>query len=370
MSPIFQGFVRLRKHLFGRQAIFGTAVPASRAYPFAGVPDINRNWTDPEIGAGSLDPVAPPSTVAPDLTASLTAPSLGYNSISAMLSAFFGGNVVPSGGGTAQTWPFDPASTSVDDPEIYTYEFGDDVLDDWYQLRDGILESVEFTGSEGLGPISASMSWRFGSWGSTGSTDNPVDVGSGDTVPTAGLDVDPSEVLMYLKDMALYVDSDATDIFNAANKIRYALHTFTMRLTHEVDQKRTAEGSQTFDLSGYGPGARAIELELTLAKTDDTVGTGSESDAWMSDVAVDRFVGLRFVSTALAESPSTFYGADFSMPMRYYTRSEGESGQNTVIVLTGHAFYDPPLGSRDFGGGFSASVFNTLAEADLGLVGS
>jgi hypothetical protein len=368
--PVFQGFVRLRKHLFGRQAVFGTAVPASRAYPFTGVPDVNRNWTDPDVSTGSLDPVAPPYTVAPDLTAPLTTPSLDYNSLPAMLSAFFGGNVIPSGAGTAQTWVWDPASTTVDDPDLYTYEFGDDVLTDWYQFRDGIIESLEFTGPEGLGPISASMSWRFGSWGSTGSTDNPPDMASGDSIPTAGLDVDTSAVLVYLKDMAIYIASDATDIFNDANKISDALHTFVLRLSHEVDQKRTANGTQTFDLAGYGPGARTIELESTFAKTADTVGTGSESDAWMSDTAVNRYVGLRFVSTALAESPSTFYGWDWAMPMRYYTRTEGESGQNTVIVLTGHAFYDPPAGSGDFGGVVETTVVNTLAEEDLGLVGS
>jgi hypothetical protein len=33
VSPI-QGFVRLRKHQFGRQGVFGTKVAATRAYPF------------------------------------------------------------------------------------------------------------------------------------------------------------------------------------------------------------------------------------------------------------------------------------------------------------------------------------------------
>ncbi len=368
--PVFQGFVRLRKHQFGRQAVFGEAVPASRAYPFTGVPDVNRNWTDPDVSTGSLDPVAPPYTVAPDLTAPLTTPSLDYNSLPAMLSAFFGGNEVPNATGDSQEWHWTPASTSVDDPDVYTYEFGDDVLDDWYQFRDGILESVEFTGPEGLGPISASMAWRFGFWGSTGSTDNPPDAASGDAIPTPGLDVDPAAVLVYLKDCAIFIASDASDIFNAANKVSDALHTFTLRLSHEVDQKRTANGTQTFDLAGYGPGARAIELETTFAKTDDTVGTGSESDAWMSDDAVNRYIGLRFISTAITDG-STPYGWDWAMPARYYTRTEGEIGQNTVIVLTSHAFFDPEVaGSGDFGGVVDTTVVNTLAEEDLGLVGS
>ena len=54
------------------------------------------------------------------------------------------------------------------------------------------------------------------------------------------------------------------------------------------------------------------------------------------------------------------------MPMRYYTRTEGEVGGNSVIVLTGHAFYDP----TDLDGVFTSEVVNTLADADLGTIGS
>jgi hypothetical protein len=50
------------------------------------------------------------------------------------------------------------------------------------------------------------------------------------------------------------------------------------------------------------------------------------------------------------------------MPMRYYTRTEGEIGGNTTVVLTGHAFYDPGL----FTGVFDSVIVNTLAETGLG----
>lgn len=361
--PVFQGFVRLRKHQFGRQAVFGTSVPATRAYPLAGVPDVNLNWTDPDVSTGSLDPVAPPYRVAPDLTAALTDPSLAYNNLPILLSAFFGGAEAPTGGGTAQTWTFEPASATVDDPDVYTYEFGDDVLTDWYQLRDGLLESVEFSGPEGLGPITTSQTWRFGNVASTGATDSPVD----GTVPTPGLDVSTSDAIVYLKDMGIFISSDPTTL--AANQILNALHSFTLRLSHEVDQKRTADATQSFELSGYGPGARSIELECTFAKTADTVGTGSESDAWISDQAVDRYAQLVFTSTVMAESV-TPYSWVVTLPLRYYTRTEGESGQNTVIVLTGHAFYDPAGSGDHLGGVFQSTIVNTLTEADLGLIGS
>ena len=367
MSPI-QGFVRLRKHQFGRQAVFGTNVAATRAYPFTGVPSNDLAWTDPEIDTGSRDPVASPYRGPSELTASLTANALDYNSLPAMLSAFFGGAIVPSSSITAETWSYDPASTTVDELDPFTYEFGDDVVDDWFQLGDGVLESVEFTGPEGLGVLTATMSWRFGSFASSGSTDFPTGASGDPDVPTAGLDLDTNATYVYLKDMGIYIASDPADL--DSNQITDALHTFTLRLSQEIDLKRFANGDQSFDIDAYGPGARTIELECTFAKTDDTVGTSSESDAWMSAQAVNRYVSLRFASEVDAES-GVPYSWDWTMPMRYYTRTEGEVGGNTTVVLTGHAFYDP-VGSGS--GGLNAvvltEVVNTLTEAELGIVGS
>lgn len=359
MSPI-AGFVRFRKHQFGRQDVPGTKVPATRAYPFKGTPSVELNWTDPEVDVGSRDITAPPFRGASDLTETLDDPSLAYNSLPLMLSAFFGGDVAPTGGGTAKTWTFDPASLTVDDPDLYTYEFGDDVLTDWYQFGDGILESVEITGPEGLGPVTASMTWRYGSVSSTGSTDSPVD----GTVPTPGLTVDTNAALVYLKDMGIYIADTVAGL--GAGQVLQALHTFVLRLNQEVDQKRFADGDQSFDIDAYGPGARTIELECTFAKTADTVGTGSESDHWLSDEAVTRYVELRFVSKVLAQSPSTFNSWDVVIPMRYYTREEGDIGGNTTVVLMGRAFFDPD----DLEGIFQSTIVNTLTEAQLGLAGS
>jgi hypothetical protein len=360
-----QGFVRLRKHQFGRQQDFGTAVAATRAYPHSGTPDRDLGWTDPDVDVGSRDPVSAPYKGPSDLSANLTSSALCYNDIIKIFSGFFGGAEVPTGGGVAQTWTFDPASTTVDEIDPYTYEFGDDVLTDWDQLGDGIITDFEISGPEGLGVLTSSETWRFGSYASSGSTDLP----DNPTVPTPGLSVAINDAYIYLKDGAIYIDSDASDIFNAANKISDALHTFTLRGTQEVDDKRFANGDQSFDIDAYGPGKRGIELECTWAKTADTVGLGSESDAWTSDTSINRYVGLRFISKVLAESPSTFYSLDISFPMRYYTRTEGEVGGNTTVILTGHAF-DDEQGSGAFGGVFNAVVVNTLTEAELGLIGS
>lgn len=349
------GLVRLRRHQFGRQASFGTKVPTTRAYPFSGTPDNNLNWTDPEIDAGSLDVVAAPYRTSPDLTAALTDPSLRYNSIPLLMCGFFGGGVTPTPDGTAFRWAWAPASVSpLDEPDVFTYNFGDDVRDDWFENGDGILETLELTGPEGLGPITTSMGWRFGSTSSTGSTDSPAS----DMPYLDALTPDPNEVMVYLKDMSIYIASDPYDLDTA--QILDALHSFTLRFGGDVDQKRYANGTQSFDVQGYARATRTIELEATFAKTDDIVGIGSESDSWMSDDSVDRFARLSFVSPTEA-SAGVPYSFDLSFPMRYYTRAEGESGGNSTVVLTGHAFYDPD----SYTGVLVSEAVNTLDGADL-----
>lgn len=359
MSPI-QGLVRLRKHQFGRQAVFGTKVPATRAYPFSGVPDVDLSWTDPEVDEGSLDPVSAPRREKPVLGASLNDPQCAYNSLPLLLSAFFGGEVTPTGGGTAKTWPYTPESETVDPIDVFTYEFGDDVLTDWYQFGDGILTTVEFTVPDGLGAVTVDQTWKFGSVSSTGSTDSPVD----GTVPTPDLSVEKNPALLYGKDLAVYIADSVAGL--GAGQILDAFHGGIIRLNREVDEKLYANGDQSFDTDAYATATRALEFVYRFAKTDDTVGTGSESDAWMSDQAVDRVARFIFTSTTVAQTPSTFHTWTVTAPIRYYTREEDAIGGNTIVVLTAHAFFDP----EDLDGVWDSTVVNTLTEADLGEVGS
>ena len=162
-----QGFVRLRKHQFGRQSAWGNAEPATRAYPFSGVPSVNLNWTDPEGDFGSLFPIAAPHREAPDITASLNAPVVNYNDLPLMLAGVFGGDERPTGSGTSQMWAWTPAALTADDFDLFTYEFGDDVTTDWYQLTEGIITQLTFNGPDNLGPVSASMNWLFAQVAST-----------------------------------------------------------------------------------------------------------------------------------------------------------------------------------------------------------
>lgn len=353
------GLVRLRKHQFGRQDTFGTKVAATRAYPFKGVPSVDLQWTDPDVDVGSIVATVAPQRGIGAFTAALTDPQLAYNNIPLLMEGVFGGNVNPTGG-AIETWTHEPSPVEpLDDASDFTYEFGDDVVDDWYQLGDGILDSVEITGPEGLGALTTSMTWRFGSASSTSSTDSPVT----GTVPTPSLDVDQNPALVYLKDMGLYIASTQAGL--SGGQILNALHTFALTISQENDDKRFANATQSFDVSDRSRTGYAVELALTLAKTDDTVGTGSETDAWFSDDAVDRYIRLDFVSTKII-SGATPYSWRVDMPMRYYTRTEADSAGNAVIVLTAHAFYD----SDELAGFFKSIVKNSLHAADLGSAAS
>jgi hypothetical protein len=164
--------------------------------------------------------------------------------------------------------------------------------------------------------------------------------------------------MVYLKDGLINIASDPDDL--ATSQISDALHAFTLRITKELDLKRYANGDQLFNIDAYGVASRSIELECRFAKTADTVGTGSESDAWFSDTSVNRYIQMIFESTELAHTAIP-YRWDFTAPMRYYTREEDAVGGNSIIVLTAHAFYD----SADLEQVFDTNVINQVDEADL-----
>jgi hypothetical protein len=351
MPVTLAGFVNRRKHLFGRQAAFGTRVAAKRAYAFKGVPDINPNWVDPDVDVGSIDWVVAPHREAPTYTATLTIPQLHYNDIPLILSGFFGGAETGTGS-PAVTRLYEPASTTVDATDAFTYEFGDDVLTYWYQLGDGIIESFEISMPEGTGALTGSITWRFGSAYGSGFTDYP----DAPVVPTA-LNVTPNETIVYGKDLGIYIASDLYDVTYSGSRVADALHAFTFRGTKEIDEKRFANGDQSFDVDAFATASRTLELEAQWAKTADIVGTGSETDAWFSTESVDRYI--RFVAESVEEADTGVpYSWDSTMPMRYYTNAETEVGGNSTVTLTSKAFYEPGVAPV-----YSGEVVNTLADA-------
>lgn len=355
------GLTRLRRHLLVRQSAFGTPLAAVRAYPFAGVPNPDLNWTDSEADQGSRVRVQAPTRGVPNYAASLADNSLNYNDLTAQLAAFFGGGVSPTGGGTAKTWAWEPDFTANGVPDLFTYERGSDTdgtggkPNDWFQWGDGLLSGLTIDSPEdGRGVLTTQMNWLFGSVEYAGNSDGPVL-----TIPsiTDLPDTDPTP--MYLKDASVFINSDPSDI--GGDQITDAVHKFTLTLSQEIDQKRFVNGGQTFNLDGYGMGGVNIGVSIVAGKTADTVGSGSESDAWFSDIAVPRYLQVLFESTREAQTGIP-YSWMFSMPLHYYTREEGEIGQNETITLTGSAYLD-----ADTDYAFSTELVNTLAEADLGV---
>jgi hypothetical protein len=339
------GQVRLRAHQFGRQAAVGTPVAAHRRYPFSGTPDVDLQWTDPEGDSGSLDPVAPPTRGAGTFTAALTASTVYYNDLPLMLSGIFGQGVTPSTG----TWTYTPTSLTPGAFDYFTYQFGDDVTTDYFQLFDGNLTQLVINTPEtGGGAVSASMTWRFGQARSTGSTDAPA-IG---TVPTTGLSIDIAGTPVYLKDCSVFVDSTPGAI--GGTQIVHGVHNFTLTVGQEVDEKKWADGTQVFGADDIGRGPRTIAMDVQYSKTADTVGTGSESDAWFSDTAVNRYLRVAFASTV---TPNAW---TISMPLRYYTRADGAINNNSTVTLGGRGFYDPTLTYP-----ISTAVTNTLASGGL-----
>jgi len=354
------GKVRLRRHLFGRQSAVGTAVVAQRAFPFSGVPVPNLNWTEATGDFGSLYPVVPRYKGIPDLNFTLNDDNLAYNDLPLMFAAFFGNAETPSGAGTAKTWAWTPDGLGSEDFDFFTYEFGDDAdgtggkPNDWEQYLDGILTSLTIDSpEEGGGVLTAALGWKFSDLRYAGSTDIPP-AGS---VPSITDRPDQTPTRVYLKDCTVYLDSDASDI--GSTQLSGAVHKFQLTATQEVDEKRYADGTQSFAVQDYGRGATRIELAVTYAKTDDTVGVGSESDAWSADEQVDRFFTFAFESTVEAETAIP-YSWSFSLPARYFTREHAEIGNNSVVILTAEAYLDDTL---DYP--FSTEVVNTLAGADL-----
>lgn len=340
MTLVIQGFTRFRKHQWGAQgsnaSVIDTAATATRALPWRGTPEINQNWTFDDKDEGSLHKISPPSQRRWDITESLQGP-LAYDDWPYAAEVSLIGGITPTGAGTAKTWTHQPTSLTVSPLQMVTEQFGDDVTTDWFQLIGGVAEQLTLTGNEDMGPVQVALNMRYAVANSTGSTAHPV---SG-TVPTTGLTVDDDPHWVYMADCELFIDDSAASI--GTTKISDALHTLELTVTNNFDLKAFANGSNTrFQIRGYGRGEQELSLALQFAKTADTVGTGSESDDWMSNTAVKRFVELRFTSPDIITG-TTPYSLSIKLPLWYVTRADGEIGGNTTVTLTGTGGYDSTL---------------------------
>jgi hypothetical protein len=333
------GLVRLRTNQIGKQSALLTAVPATRRVPWRDVVDYDPTRTEPDVDVGSLDPIIVPYSGFPAITWDPTG-LLMYNDLPSRLAAGLMGGVTPTGGGTAKTWTYQIASLTADPFDYFTVESGDDTsASDGIQAYGGVAESLEETMDEGLGPWSFSDSWRFA--GANLATDR-----------TAGLSVDQSPTFVMGDETDITMDTTAGSI--GITPLTDALHAATIRVTNNLDLKRFANGSNgRRKLSGYGRGARAIDLILTFAKTTETMAEAATLD---DEPVPSRFFQVRTISPTLAQA-STPYSYNRRGAFRLFTREDGEIGGNTTIILTYRAYYDSTLTYA-----YRASVVNTRSS--------
>lgn len=328
---------RHRAIQIGKQTVLGTAVPATRRVPWSGVANVDLGYEEDEADVGSLDPVMAPYRTAIDATLPVTG-KLNYNDLPYLYAGAFKGGVTPTGGGAAKTWTYQLASLTSDDFEYFTLQQGStDSANNWWQLVGSIVEAMEFTSPDNLGPFDMSATWRAADAKHKSSTDSPV---SG-TVPTTGLDVDANPVRVFAADTELFIDDAFGSLGNT--KVSDAVYALTFSVQPTIDQKRFMNGSNTrFALAGYTRGPRVISVSATFAESSDIVGTGSESDDWFSDDPVNRFVRIKTTGRTFLQA-GVPYSNTLDMPIRWMTREQDTINNNTVIRLTGNVYLDPDL---------------------------
>lgn len=314
-----QGFTRNRSWAIGKQSAHGTAVAPSRTMPWQGVLEVDPTWQDHEnVDVGSIDPVLSPFRTQTDVTASLQGP-LDYNALAVIAAAGIRGGVSATGS-TAKTWTHQALSTTATTLDEFTGQWGDDVTADGFRMWDGVLETIELSFDETLGPWQTSLTWRFGAV-------NPR------VSPVSGLTLGSNLPVVFGADTALYIDSTAGGI--GGTQISNALRAATITIENTIDQKRYANGSNTrFQINGYGLSGRAIRASFTFDKADAIVAGGSSEMAkWLSADPVTRYLNLVTTSTVNIPGTSTPYSWDLQLSGEWRTRGDGEVGGNSTVTL-------------------------------------
>ena len=321
------GNVRLRAFQIGAETSWGTAVPATRRLPLTFNPAFDLKVTFPTADTGTLDRALAPYKMASDINGQLTGP-LAYNDVPYLLSAVVKGGVTPTGAGP-YTWTFQPAYTSQDVFQTFTAEVGDETADQ-YQLMGGVINQLQLQYPEDLGPVAVTADWYFASINGGPNTS---------FTRTPGLQVDPSPNWVYAADTQLYIDSTAGGIEGTV--LTNTMHGATVTLNDNLDKKRFANGSNTrFQLAGYGRGARLLTTNFTFAKS--TVGIAEVAN-WLNANPVERFLGIRTVSPAIAGG-ATHYTMDLRFAGFWTANTYGTYATgNTTDVLTCEGFIDQTL---------------------------
>lgn len=324
LTPI-AGSIRLRAFQLGKETTFKTQVAATRRMPWALVPVTDPHWTFTTADTGTLDEAIAPYRLATDITGTATG-ELFSNDVPTIISAGVLGGLSLTGGGTAKTITGAPASTSQDVFDTYTAEWFDDATGDAFAYTGGIIEKFVLTYPQNLGPIQASVDWRFA---------NVVYPAT----PTGSLSVDAAPVPLFMADTVLSVDSAAGSI--GISPLLSQVHDITVTYTNNIDVKRFANGSNTrFQVAGYGRGARMVEVAVSFAKA---TGAIAEVTNWLNANPVERFIDISTTSTVNAQA-STPHSLRIRMGGYWFTRTEQTINSNSAFQLVGRNIYDTTLG--------------------------
>lgn len=331
------GNVRLRAFQLGKETTFGTAVAATRRFPWKFNPTVDPHWTFPTADTGTLDEAIAPYRLAIDVTGQASG-SLAYNDAPYLWAALAKGGVTPTGA-TAKTWTFAPASTSQDPFEIFTAEWGDEVAGDQFQYADGVLERLQLQFPQDLGPVQVQADWRFAT------VKYPQAI-------TGALAVDFAPNWVFTADTQLLIDSTAGGIGGTA--LTNTMHDATITITNNLDVKRFANGSNTrFQAQGYGRGLRQFETTFSLAKSTAAL---TEFANWLNQNPVERFVSLKTTSPTIITG-ATPYSHEVRFAGYWFTRTEGTyQNYNTTGQLVCRGILDQTLAYP-----FQTTVVNTLA---------
>ena len=317
------GFTRFRRHQVGKQSSFSSNTAATRRLPYRGAIEVNPNRTDPDVDVGSLDTILAPFNGPTEVSGTWEG-NLAFNDAPYLWAGLIKGGVSPTGA-TTKTWTFQGASLTADDFEYLTDEWGDDQSTDFIIGGSGVIDSLELGFTEDLSAWTVNASLVYAR----------AQLGSG---PTGGLSIEDTPEWVYGADTVIYMDSVYTSI--GITPITDAVHSATLTVGNNLDQKRFANGSNTrFQLAGYGRGARELEFEIQLAKTTQTIAEFLTLD----DTPVpERFFSIQTTSTETIGG--TPYSQQIRFPARLISRSDGEIGGNSTVTLTYRGFYDSDLG--------------------------
>lgn len=316
------GNVRFRAFQLGLQTQFGTAVDATRRVPWRFNPTVDPHWTFPDVDTGTLDPAIAPYRMAVDVTGQATGP-LAANDAQILWDLLLKGGITPTGA-VAKTWAFQPASTSQDAYDVVSAEWGDEVTGDQFRYIGGIIDQLQLTFPQDLGPIQAQADFRFAQ------VEYPH--------TRQSLSVETNPVWLYGADTALYIDSSAGSI--GITRMVDTMHDAVVTINANTDVKRFSNGSNAnFAVSGYGRGPRTLETTFNLAKSTQAL---QEFADWLNASPVERFVVLDTTSRQFVTG-STPYQQKIKFAGYWFTRTENAVNSNTTAQLVCRHIVDPNL---------------------------